>query len=606
MDIVPDNVATLEYAFRDRVRAEKYLFTCYSYMPGHGTLNNPGLVCGDAFWYHIDANSRVQYGWNIMRDGNNVTAPLLNYWDGENGGTNLWQGIRDCNIFIENIGLAMGLDESERARWIAEVKFLKAYYHFWLLQLYGPIPIIRENLPISASASEVAVYREPVDDVVDYIVELLDEAMPDLPLKIDNEVTEMGRITQPIALAMKAKVLVTSASPLFNGNTNYSAMIDSRGKQLFNQTEDKTKWVRAAQACKNAIDTCHLAGLALYHFSNSSLTVSGSTLKVIECNQVITDKWNCEHIWGETFNSSYMYLSTLPRLATEHERVVYQMLVPTLKMAEMYYTNNGVPVDEDVMYDYEGRYNLATSDIAHKYYLQSNFTTAKLHMNREGRFYGSLGVDGGWWFGLGKLTEATQWPLKFKLGEVQGGRIGSERYSVTGFYVKKLESFMATWSGTTFAEKKYDWPVFRLADLYLLYAEALNESLDTPNEEVYKYIDMVRERAGLKGVAESWSTYSVYPEKYKNKEGMRKIVQTERNIELAFEGHRFWDMRRWGKAVEYFTQPIQGWNINGKTSTDFYHVSTIDKINYSVRDIFWPIKEGQLLVNRNLLQNPGW
>lgn len=600
MDIVPDNVATVEYAFRDRERAEQYLFTCYYYLPAAGSLNDPGMVCGDANWYHADPNGRAQPGWDIMRYGNNKVTPLMNYWDGR------YQGIRDCNIFIENIGKVLDLDEFEKLRWIAEVKVMKAYHYFWLLQMYGPVPIVRENLPIDASAKEVAVYREPVDEVVDYIVKLIDEATPDLPLKIDNEVTEMGRITQPIALSIKAKVLVTAASPLFNGNTNYSAMIDKRGKQLFNQTEDKTKWTRAAIACKNAIDTCGLAGFALYKFSNSTLNVSDTTLNVLECSQVITDKWNCEHIWGKFFDSRYIQISTIPRLNANHERVVYQMLAPTLKMAEMYYTNNGVPIDEDKTYDYDGRYDLATSGKDQKYYLQTGFETAKLHMNREPRFYGSLAVDGGWWFGLGRNTESAQWPLKFKLGQVEGGRIGTERYSITGFYIKKLASYESTYSSTTFLEKKYDWPVFRVADLYLLYAEALNESLDVPNAEVYEYIDMVRERSGLKGVEESWSTYSVYPEKYKTKEGMRKIMQQERNIELAFESVRFWDIRRWGLAVEYFSQPIQGWEIDGKTSADFYQVKTITNLNYSLRDIFWPIQESEILVNSNLLQNPGW
>lgn len=600
MDIVPDNVATLEYAFRDRERAEQYLFTCYSYIPQFGTLTEPGLVCGDENWYHLDANNYAQPGWDLMRLGNNVTSPILNYWLGR------YQGIRDCNIFLENIDKVIDLDDYEKDRWKAEVKFIKAFHYFWLLQMYGPVPLIKENLPISATSEEVALFREPVDEVVDYIVQLIDEASPYLPLKIENEVSELGRITQPIALAIKAKVLVTAASPLFNGNTNYSAMIDNRGKQLFNQTYDEAKWTRAAAACKAAIDSCHAAGHALYSFTNTTLNISDQSLHVIQTSQIVTEKWNVEHIWGRAFNSRYIQLSTLPRLHSNHERVVYQMFAPTLKMAELYYTKNGVPIDEDKTYDYAGRYSLDKADDSHKYYMQTNFETAKLHLNREARFYGSLGVDGGWWFGLGKNTETAQWPLKFKLGQVEGGRIGSERYSITGFYIKKLYNYTSTWSSTTFTDKRYNWPILRLADLYLLYAEALNESLPAPNDEVYHYLDLVRERAGLNGVAQSWETYSIYPEKYKNKDGMREIIQQERNIELAFEGHRFWDVRRWGFAVEYFTQPIQGWNINGVESADFYQPTTIDKIDYSLRDIFWPIQESEILVNRNLLQNPGW
>src|SRR3546814_20568503 len=83
------------------------------------------------------------------------------------------------------------------------------------MKLYGPIPVIRENLPVTAPAADVRVMREPIDDVVAYIVGLLDEAVVDLPAEISDGLTGLGRITQPIALSLKAKVLVTAASPLF-------------------------------------------------------------------------------------------------------------------------------------------------------------------------------------------------------------------------------------------------------------------------------------------------------------------------------------------------------------------------------------------------------
>src|SRR3546814_12858270 len=84
------------------------------------------------------------------------------------------------------------MDDMEKDRWKAEAKFLKAYYHFWLLRLYGPIPVIRENIPISAGPEDVKVVREPVDAVVDYIVQLLDEAAPALPAVIDDRLTEQN------------------------------------------------------------------------------------------------------------------------------------------------------------------------------------------------------------------------------------------------------------------------------------------------------------------------------------------------------------------------------------------------------------------------------
>ena len=128
----------------------------------------------------------------------------------------LYQAIRDCNIFIENVSdrsRVTDLNETDRRRWIAEAKTLKAYYHFYLFQLYGPIPIVDVNLPISATEEEVRIKRDKVEIVVNYIVNLINEAAEDLPLKIQNEATEMGRLTQPAALAIKAKTFIIGSQP---------------------------------------------------------------------------------------------------------------------------------------------------------------------------------------------------------------------------------------------------------------------------------------------------------------------------------------------------------------------------------------------------------
>lgn len=612
LDIIPDNIATLEYAFRDRVRAERYLYTCYSHMPKHGSGNDPGLA-GDEIWSNFQRSANFpNRGFDLMYNGNNVTSPILNYWDGGNGGTPLWNGIRDCNIFLENIDKVRDLEEFDKVRWVAEVKFLKAYYHFYLLRLYGPIPIIRTNLPIDATPEEVRIYREPIDSVVNYIVDLLDEASPDLPLIIDNGIAESGRITQAIALSVKAKVLITAASPLFNGNSDYSMMIDNRGIQLFNQKEDKAKWNRALEACRVAIDACHSAGIALYYFYNPSLNLSDSTKKVLQVSQIITDKWNAETIWGwasnaQYYSSRYTEEFTIAPLDGNHRFFSGGgTWAPTLKMVEMYYSNHGVPIEEDAMYDYNNRYALTTvPDTGYEYYLQPKYKVVELDLNREPRFYGNIGVDGGLWYGLGRLNDKAQWPIQSKSGQISG-RQGIERFSPTSFYLKKLHNYQSVYNVTAYIEKRWDFPIFRLADLYLLYAEALNETLDVPTAEVYKYVDMIRERAGLKGVVESWSTYSIYPQKYLTKAGARSIIHRERNIELSFEDQRFYDMRRWKEALQSFSQPVKGWNINGTLPEEFYQVTVIRPIVYNPRDIFWPIKQSDISANPNLVQNPGW
>ncbi len=169
-----------------------------------------------------------------------------------------------------------------------------------------------------------------------------------------------------------------------------------------------------------------------------------------------------------------------------------------------------------------------------------------------------------------------------------------------------MHSFKNGQTATSTSVEYYPFPVLRLADLYLMYAEALNE-FSGPSAPVFNYLDLIRKRAGLKGVKESWLTYSNKPNKPDTKDGLRQIIHQERTIELAFEGKRFWDIRRWKEISVLNEQPL-GWNIAGETIEDFYKVVLVAQVptKFSVKDYFWPIKEADLTVNKNLLQNYGW
>jgi len=619
LDIVPDNVATIDFAFRNRTAAEKYLFTCYSYRPNVGGVNtDPAMAGCDETWRFYGqtdpwANTKIQRGFQSL------TSPLMNSWDGENGGKALWKGIRDCNIFLENIDNVLDLPDYEKKRWVAEVKFLKAYYHYYLFKCYGPIPITDVNLPISAGVEEVQVYREPVDKVISYIAGLLKEAAIDLP-NADQivEGTEAGRADKLVALALRAEVLLFAASPLYNGNTDYASLVDARGEQLFNQTYDANKWKIAAEACKQAIDTCHIQKKALYDVVDPLVATSPDAFKQeVKYRQAICDRWNKELIWGNT-NYDCSYLSRqaqakIIRLAAERSNDVYTEWAPTMKIVEKYYSKNGVPIDEDNSWQangwYENRFKLkpepsSGDDI---YYIQKDQKTVYLHYNREPRFYASLGFDKGVYFGNGYYTfPATVKYADFLAKAVSGAATASGNFSITGYSVKKMHNFKNAQTTNSTSVEYFPFPVFRLADLYLMYAEALNE-FSGPSADVYEYVDRVRARAGLKGVKESWSMFSSKPNKPDTKDGMRQIIHQERTIELAFEGKRFWDIRRWKEIDEFNVQPL-GWNISGENADDFYNIVPVAQVpvKFTVKDYFWPIKEADLTVNKNLVQNYGW
>jgi hypothetical protein len=607
LDVVPDNVATIENAFTDRYNAEKFLATCYSYLPEFGNpWLNPGLLSGDEVWFNEeveDGNIETAF---IAKGYQNGNTPHLNFWDGlrQHGrDINMFIAIRDCNIFLNEIGKVRDLSTLERKRWVAEVKFLKAYYHFWLLKMYGPIPIIRENLPIYVDTENVKVYRDPVDDVVNYILSLIDEALTDLPIQVTSETTEMGRITKPVAASIKARILATAASPIFNGNSDFSSLTDNRGVQLFNPDYDITKWQKAADAALEAIETCEMAGIKLYEQFNSRYEHSDTIMKELTLRSIVTSKGSPEIIWGATnYTFSWRYQRMMQPLLIQVTTAnpVSQNYGATLRMAELFYSRNGVPINEDVSFDYVNRYELRTSLTEENDYVRSGEQTAVLHFDREPRFYASIAFDRGTY-----VLDPEYYTVRCRAGELATKRQKGE-FSVTGYWPKKLISPLNAFSSNSYAvDYEFPFPIIRLADIYLLYAEALNEVKSAPDAEVYDYIDRIRERAGLEGVVESWSQHSSQPSKPTTKEGIREIIRQERMIELAFEGQRFWDLRRWKLAEQYMNRPIRGWNIVGP-GLEFYNVTTVFTPRFEFKDYFWPIREEERIKNPNLVQNLGW
>ena len=183
----------------------------------------------------------------------------------------------------------------------------------------------------------------------------------------------------------------------------------------------------------------------------------------------------------------------------------------------------------------------------------------------------------------------------------------STDYYETGIAVKKFvhpESKSGAWQRTI----KYPYPIMRLADLYLMKAEAYNEYNDSPVPQVYEAINRVRERAGVPDVETVWSDPSIVRtvNKHKTKEGMRDIILQERGIELAFEGSRFWDMLRTKRAVMEFSTPVWGWTYTGATGAQFFNLEVKQIRRFTITDCLWPIDLNEMNTNSNLIQNPGW
>lgn len=608
LDVAPEGTATLESAFSMRQHTLRYLYTCYSYLPTNSDGYSLDLMgCGDV-WTAVDAQSGNKVARGLLTPSNNLMGTWSSYYT----------AIRDCNNFLEGIETieVPDLMEFERLQWIAEVKALKAYYHFMLLRQYGPIPIVRENLPVSTDVDGVQVARNTVDETVDYIIELLDEAIDKLPVTVMSEMTDLGRITLPIASFLKAEVLITAASPLYSCNTEFATMKNKDGTQLFPQDESTRieKWQRAINACSDAMKICmDELGMQLYEYpGDTKYNLTDTILRQMSLRQAFCEDWNNEVIWADTRDWVHsVQLSNLPELIPLYEPSPLQQFhisVP-LHIAELYYSEHGIPIEEDSEWDYSTRYTLRRAIKEEALYIRTGGETSRMNFDREPRFYAWLGFAQGIWYGAGSYDDSRPSDL-YSHPDIKGFRVRADYVQEpTGYIPKKWIHYQTLQPATNqISSYPYIWPRYRLAELLLFYAEALNEAEDSQNArwEAMKYVDMIRKRAGLKPIEEAWRNYSNNPDKYNTQVGLREIIQQERLIELSLEGKRFWDLRRWKTARVILNKPIQGWSVFNTNNTDIYKPTTLHNQTFGLKDYFWSIADSELTRNTNLVQSLGW
>ena len=274
LDVVPPETEGPDDFLLEAEDALQYLYGCY------GTLqnNNTKVLSYNTLAFGSDEivgpetvydNFRKQQCNQIT--GFNVAA---------NGGvwSDYYTGIGYCNKFIADLRATevKNLTNSDRTAYLAEAKFLKAYYHYKLMSACGPIPIIDEQLPMSTSKEHIPG-RSHFDACTDYVVRLCDEAYPELETDFDNNARYYGRATKLAAKVLKAKVLVLAASPLWNGSfydkswKNENFETPGYGHELVSGTYDPAKWDRAEKACLEAIEEAEENGHRLFSVEDSEV-----------------------------------------------------------------------------------------------------------------------------------------------------------------------------------------------------------------------------------------------------------------------------------------------------------------------------------------------
>ncbi|MDR0699814.1 MAG: RagB/SusD family nutrient uptake outer membrane protein [Tannerella sp.] len=626
LDIVPENVRTVEDMFVDRYAAEQSLASCYWAMPRTSGMWNTNPAIFGSMEAIINREKRTDAGMRLALGEDNATSPIMNYWNSTGSTRSVYAGIRDCHVFLNNIESVKDLPRLEKDRMIAEAKLLKAMMHFQLICFYGPICPMRTSLPVDESTVGVRVYREKIDDCFQYVLDLIDEVIESnaLPSIIDNTISESGRFSQASAYFLKAKTLIYWASPLFNGNTDYNDFRDHNGEPFFNQKYNPDRWTQAAEACKQTVAYCEENERhRLYDTTDFVLTkpLSPEYLLIQTLRSSVSEPFTKEIVWGNGrgIDRRTMQSEVIPRFEyyTTSPPTTGRWSVP-LQTVELFYSSNGVPIEEDKDWlngedkKYENRFKPRMGDVEHQRQVQLGEQSASMNFDREPRFYSSLGFDRGKWYGNANINtpddELDCLCLKAREGEPASAVVGgTDAYNATGYWPKKLVTLATTYvDANSFHPGRIAFPEMRYADLLLLTAEAINESKTQPDEEVYKYIDAVRKRAGLEGVVDSWNKYTENSSKPTTKGGMRSIIQRERKIELALEGQYHWDCRRWKTAPAELNRLIQGWTTTEADVNAYYQPFTVYTQKFSLRDYFMPIPESDIINNPQLIQNLGY
>ncbi|MBQ6198969.1 MAG: RagB/SusD family nutrient uptake outer membrane protein [Bacteroidales bacterium] len=583
LDMAPDENLTLDDVFVNRLYTRAFLNNVYSYCPYQADMNWDNNYTGAC------DEMEIAYGAHTTHD------MCSGAWDPTSGfvgaiWTDMYAGIRKANQFLENIDKCTDAEPAVIRRWKGEAYFLRAFYHFLIFKAYGPIPIADHALDITEDLN--AIVRQPADDVIDFIVDDCDraaEALVDMDVWSTNDT---GRATRIAALALKSRALLYIASPLYNGNPMLADLKDpATGKNLISQTYDPEKWKRAADAAKDCIDAAIAAGHKLY---DNELAVD----PVTNYQNIFNVNWNEEVLWGRNNANGDHWLNCSDPTSFG----CYAIFDPTQELVDAYemedgstpitgYKDNGLTpiINPDSGYEDSG---FSTDSYPNRW----NVNVCKMYTHREPRFYASINFAGAVW----KTTRASNWTTphvnEFWYNGIDGkGNAGSD-YCKTGYLMKKLHyPTRIPWQYTP----NQVWIYIRLGEIYLNYAEALNE-YSGPVPDVYTYVNAIRTRAALPGLASGL-----------DKDQMRERIHHERRIELAFETHRWSDVRRWLEG-ETQGQPIHSMNIwEGISQTDpaFYKRFFVEnRVFESPKHYFYPIPQSEIDKNAKhlLVQNLGW
>ena len=514
--------------------------------------------------------------------------------------------IRQANIFLQKAHPIMTtgtqgdqLLEDELTQMKANVRFMRAFYHYLLFEQYGPIILVKDK--IYNATEDQYVPRNTVDEVIEYIDSELTAVASELtqePIFEDKDYRAWP--TKGVALAVRAKLWLYAASPLLNGGYREALSVTNPdGTRLF-PDYDAGKWEKALAACKDFIDYAEAGRYELYKEYKDD---NGAVIDPDKSVYNLFQKYTHEIIWA-TANNDWGGMNGDAfdrRIAPRCEKNGLGSTGVTQELVDAFYMKDGFPVSataylpQSTLYQEEGygTYKDQNDNFSKKY---TNVTVSNRYLNREPRFYNTVFFNG------------RQWPVSCnQVLFYNGGNSGVQegQATLTGYMLFKRFNRSVSLTNPGVASQFRPSIIFRLADFYLMYAEAANEV--NPNDaRVLKYLNLVRERAGLPDIE------TLNPAIRGNQELQRAAIQRERQIELATEGQRYFDVRRWmiadkngeGRQNGY----VHGMNVRGESNDkeDFNRIVEASQIVFNRKMYLYPMPDSEMRKTKNLVQNPGW
>ncbi|MFA5328083.1 MAG: RagB/SusD family nutrient uptake outer membrane protein [Prolixibacteraceae bacterium] len=541
LDISPKDRLAEDAVWNDESLIKAYHTALYNCIPHGFKIHMMSKATDEAY-------CSISWGIGIIPMGtitaDNVTSVADTDWT---GGANLYywntafQFIRKINVFLEKIN-TVTVSITNKPQLIAEAKFLRAYLNFQLIERFGGVPIITQSYQLGDA---ITFTSNTFEECVTFIDKDLTEAIPDLPLKYATTESNFGRATQDACKALRSRMYLYAASPLFN------------------TTNDRAKWQKAADAAEALLSS----GYILYpDYRKGFILASGAA--------------NSEVIFARNFTTNNSHQAPMHNLNRRYGAYGgwWASNGPSQNLVDDYDMANGEPA-----FIYPN--GVKTVNPA------SGYDPQDPYKNRDPRFDASIIHDNTVY--RGDLFE--MWIAG------DGATWGYDSYKQSGDNPRTnyvLKKFMPDTDMPISWQTNYTipWIIFRLGEVYLNYAEAKFELDDETT--CREYINLVRARVNMPAIPETVTG-----------EDLRQRLYNERRIELAFEEHRFWDVRRWKIAMDVENRPIYGMDIikDGTTGVKTYSPVKLLERKFTDQMYLLPISTDEIRKNNGtLLQSVTW